>query len=191
MGLGELTGLLLATALGNSLVLAQGLGADRLLQPVPLADAARHGTLTALVGVIVAGLAWLLQHFFLAPFALDLYAPFALVLLVPAVTALVAQTLQRWRPGYAATQWLLIACNSAVIAGAIAVQGQDRGFGASLIVGLAYGGGFAACLLLLSGLEQRLQPQGAPAAFRGLPLRLLNAGLLLLACAGLDGIGRG
>lgn len=190
MGLGELTGLLLATALGNSLVLAQGLGADRLLQPLPLADAARHGTLTALVGVIVAGLAWLLQQWIFAPFALELYAPFALVLLVAAVTALAAWVVPRWRPGYAGTHWLLIACNSSVLAGAIAVQGVERGFGASLMIGLAYGGGFAICLILLSGMEQRVQTQAVPAAFRGLPLRLLNAGLLLLACAGLDGIGR-
>lgn len=189
MGAGELSALLLATALGNNLVLAQGLGADRQLQPLPLIDAARQGALTMLAAVLVAAAAWAMQHFLLVPFALNLYAPFATVLLVAAVVALIACVLPHWRPGYADTNWWLIACNSVVIGAALAVQGEDRGLAASIVLGLGYGAGFAAGLLLLNGLEQRLQPRGVPAAFRGLPVRLLNAGLLLLAVSGFAGFG--
>lgn len=191
MGAGELSALLLATALGNNLVLAQGLGADRQLQPLPLDEAARQGALTTLAAVLVAAAAWTVKHFLLVPFALGLYTPFLLVLLVAAVVAAIAWALPRWRPGYARTAWWLIACNSVVIAAALAVNGEDRGLAASVVLGLGYGAGFAVGLLLLNGLEQRLQPCGVPAAFRGLPLRLLNAGLLLLALSGFARLGRG
>lgn len=190
MGAGELSALLLATALGNNLVLAQGLGADRQLQPLALAEAARQGALTTLAAVLAAAAAWTVQHFLLVPFDLALYAAFSAVLLVAAVVALLAFALPRWQPGYAGTNWWLIAGNSVVIGAALAVQGEDRGFAASVVLGLGYGAGFSAGLLLLNGLEQRLQPSGVPAAFRGLPLRLLNAGLLLLAVSGFSGLGR-
>lgn len=190
MGAGELSALLLATALGNNLVLAQGLGADRQLQPLPLIEAARQGVLTTLAAVLVAAAAWTVQHFIFSPLALDLYAPLLLVLLVAGVVALLAATLPRWQPGYARTNWWLIACNSVVVGAALAVHGEDRGLAASIVLGLGCGAGFTAGLLLLNGLEQRLQPSGVPVAFRGLPLRLLNAGLLLLAISGFTGLGQ-
>ena len=52
MGAGELSAMLLATALGNNLVLAQGLGADRQLQPLPL-DQAAGATLVAPARVVL------------------------------------------------------------------------------------------------------------------------------------------
>lgn len=191
MGAGELSALLLATALGNNLVLAQGLGAERQLQPLPLGQAARQGAVTTLAAALAAATMWTVQHFLLVPFGLALYANFTAVLLVAAVVGLIAWTLPRWRPGYADTHWWLIACNSVVIGAALGVNGEDRGLAASVVLGLGYGAGFGAGLLLLNGLEQRLQPRGVPAAFRGLPLRLLNAGLLLLAVSGFAGLGRG
>lgn len=186
-GLGAL---FLATALGNSLILGQGWALDRLLEPRALREAALHGLLTALVTTLAAAGAWLLRALLLQPFGLELYAGFTLILLVAAVTAAVATALRRWRAGFAATNWWLIATNAGVIGTALQVQQSDAGLAASLLIGFGGGCAFALALLLLCGLQRRLQPAQIPAAFRGLPIALLNAGLLALAWSGLAGLGQ-
>ena len=190
MGQDGLAALFLATALGNNLILGQGWALDRLLEPRALRDAALHGVLTSLVMTLAAAGAWLLRTALLQPFALDLYVGFALILLVAAVTAAVATALRRWRAGFAAVNWWLIATNAGVIGTAVQIQQSDAGLAASLLIGFGSGCAFTLALLLLCGLQRRLQPAQIPAAFRGLPIALLNAGLLALAWSGLTGLGQ-
>jgi electron transport complex protein RnfA len=184
-----LVALFLATALGSNLVLGQGWALDRLLEPRALREAALHGVLSALVITLVSAGAWVLRTLLLQPFALENYASFGLILLVAGTTASVAFVLRRWRSGFAQTNWWLIATNAAVIGTAIRIQQNDTSLAASLLSGFASGCAFALALLLLCGLQRRLQPSRVPAAFRGLPIALLNAGLLGLAWSGLAGIG--
>ncbi|MCQ4164976.1 Rnf-Nqr domain containing protein [Tahibacter harae] len=190
MGQDGLAALFLATALGNSLILGQGWALDRLLEPRALREAALHGVLTALVMTLAAAGAWLLRTLLLQPFGLELYAGFALVLLVAAATAAAASALRRWRAGFAATNWWLIATNAGVIGTTVQVQQSDTGLAASLVIGFGSGCAFTLALLLLCGLQRRLQPAQVPAAFRGLPIALLNTGLLALAWSGLTGLGQ-
>lgn len=190
MGQDGLAALFLATALGNNLILGQGWALDRLLEPRALREAALHGVLTALVMTVAAAGAWLLRTLLLQRFGLELYAGFALILLVAASTAAVAMLLSRWRSGFASVNWWLIATNAAVIGTAVQVQQSDTGLAASLLIGFGSGCAFTLALLLLCGLQRRLQPAQIPAAFRGLPIALLNAGLLALAWSGLTGLGQ-
>lgn len=191
MGQDGLAALFLATALGNNLILGQGWALDRLLEPRALGEAALHGVLTALVMTLTAGGAWLLRSSLLQPFGLELYASFGLILLVAATTGAVATLLRRWRGGFAEVNWWLIATNAGVIGSAIQVQQSSGDLAASLLTGFGAGCAFALALLLLCGLQRRLQPARVPAAFRGLPIALLNAGLLALAWSGLAGLGQG
>lgn len=190
MGQDGLAALFLATALGNNLILGQGWALDRLLQPRALHEAALHGVLSTLVMTLAAAGAWLLRTTLLQPFGLELYAGFALILLVAATTAAIAVLLQRWRRGFGAVNWWLIATNAGVIGTAVQIQQSAAGLAASLVIGFGSGCAFTLALLLLCGLQRRLQPAQIPAAFRGLPIALLNAGLLALAWSGLTGLGQ-
>ncbi len=131
--------------------------------------------------------AWSLQTA-LHPLALLHSTGFLVLPLTAAVTALSAVALTRWRAPFAQSRWWLIACSAVVLNLTSATAAESAAFAAHLWNAFAAGTAFAACLLLLFGLESRLQPRDLPAAFRGLPVLLLNAGLLALACHGLAGI---
>lgn len=183
MDANALVGLFVCTALANRLLL------DRAGVAATLRDTALHGVLTALVSTLAAAGAWLLRHALL-PLLADLPHPpeFVLVLLIAATTAATALLLSRWRSALRRARWWLIATNAGGFAAGLLVLHSGAGLAASLLTGFGAGCAFAACLVLLHGLELRLQPADVPAAFRGLPIALLNAGLLALAGIGLAGL---
>lgn len=181
-----LIGLIIATALANRLLLAP-LTTAATPSPPALPEFALHGVLVALVTTLAAAALWSL-HAALRPLTLLHPSEFLVLPLVAATTALSAVALARWRAPLAQARWWLIACTAAVLSAAPGNATDPGTFAGSLWNAFALGGAFAACLLLLSGLESRLQPRDIPVPFRGLPVLLLNAGLLALACLGLAGI---
>ena len=94
-----------------------------------------------------------------------------------------------------ALTWLLsLACRKplgvwlpviALAAAAIALLNLPRlesdGLLPALLWALGYGLGFLGALFLLEGIQRRLEPEHMPKAFRGLPIQLLVAGILLVA----------
>ena len=94
-----------------------------------------------------------------------------------------------------ALTWLLaLACRKplgiwlpviALAAAAIALLNLPRlesdGLLPTLLWALGYGLGFLGALFLLDGVQNRLEPEHMPKAFRGLPIQLLVAGILALA----------
>lgn len=181
-----LTGLIIATALANRLLLAP-LTTSANVSPLALREIALHGVLVALVSTLAGASLWWL-HAALSPFDLLHPTGFLVLPLVTAATALSAVALARWRAPLAQARWWLIACTAAVLNVAPDSAADPGDFAGSLWNAFALGAAFAVCLLLLSGLESRLQPRDVPVPFRGLPVLLLNAGLLALACLGLAGI---
>lgn len=181
-----LIGLIIATALANRLLLAPLTTAATTSLPA-LREFALHGVLVALVTTLAGAALWSL-HAALRPLALLHPTGFLVLPCVAAATALSAVALVRWRASLAQARWWLIACTAAVLNVAPGSATNAGALAGSLWIAFALGAAFAACLLLLSGLESRLQPRDVPASFRGLPVLLLNAGLLALACLGLVGI---
>jgi Na+-translocating ferredoxin:NAD+ oxidoreductase subunit A len=187
----ELVALLIAAAFANSVALDPApTGRSEAGNRPELRELALHGVLSALVGSAAAAANWLLWQLLLQPRELQLYAGFATVLLAAGSTILAAWALPRWRPALARAQWWLVAANALVISAALGGRIQQYTFPHYLLAATAAGAGLGVALLLLAGLDRRLQQREVPAAFAGLPIRLLNAGLLALACTGLAGLGR-
>jgi len=82
----------------------------------------------------------------------------------------------------------LITTNCAVLG--LAVLNEERGYGflASLLNAVGAALGFGLVLLLFAGLRERLERSRVPAAFRGVPIALITAGILSLAFMGFSGL---
>jgi electron transport complex protein RnfA len=151
--------------------------------PSSLRDHAVHGVLSALVVCVTAVAVWLVQQA-LAPLALLHSTTFLVLPLAAATTALTAVATTRWRAALRTAAWPLIAANAVAIA-VLMPAAATPDLATALLRSFLASAGFALALLALAALDARLQPREAPAAFRGLPLSLLNAGLLALAAQGL------
>lgn len=172
---------LVAVALANRLLLAP--------PPAPLPAlraVALHGVLSALVAT-VAIIATATAQALLQPLALVHPVAFLAVPLSALPTVLAAWLLPRWRPALHATDWRLVGANAVAL---VVISNASLGADATALVQRAFmtAALFAVALVVLCGLEQRLQPASLPQAFRGLPIALLNAGLLALAGQGLAGL---
>lgn len=150
-----------------------------------LSNLAVHGVLSALVVCLTAIAAWAVQQA-LAPLALLHSTAFLVLPLAAAATALTAFAMTRWRAPLHTAAWPLIAANAVAIA-VLVPAAATPDLVTALLRSFLAGAGFTLALLALATLDLRLQPREAPAAFRGLPLSLLNAGLLALAAQGLAG----
>lgn len=150
-----------------------------------LRDLAVHGVLSALVVCLTAIAGWAVQQA-LAPLALLQSTAFLVLPLAAAMTALTASAVTRWRAPLQAAAWPLIAMNAVAVAVLVPAAAAPD-LATALLRSFLAGAGFTLALLALATLDARLQPREAPAAFRGLPLSLLNAGLLALAAQGLAG----
>lgn len=150
-----------------------------------LRELAVHGVLSALVVCVTTVTVWLVQQA-LAPLPLLHSTDFLVLPLAAAATWLSAYATTRWRDVLRASAWPLIAVNAVAIA-VLMPAAASTDLATALLRSFLAGIGFALALLALATLDARLQPREAPAAFRGLPLSLLNAGLLALAAQGLTG----
>jgi len=150
-----------------------------------LRELAVHGVLSALVACVTTVAVWLVQQA-LAPLALLHSTAFLVLPLAATMTALTAYATTRWRNTLSAAAWPLIAANAVAIVVLIPAA-ATLDLATALLRSFLAGTGFTLALLALATLDARLQPREAPVAFRGLPLSLLNAGLLALAAQGLAG----
>ena len=101
----------------------------------------------------------------------------ALVLLVVYVVELVVKGLMHQCLG---VYFPLIALNSAVLGLALENGAKGYSFGQSLAAALGVGLGFLAALLLMNGVQSRIEEKYVPAAFRGLPISLLAASIVAM-----------
>ena len=74
----------------------------------------------------------------------------------------------------------MIALNSAVLAAALKLQ-EAESIGDVLLRSLGIGLGFLFGLFLLTGVQEKLEHDQAPKAFRGFPLQILAAAIVAMA----------
>jgi electron transport complex protein RnfA len=78
----------------------------------------------------------------------------------------------------------LITTNCAVLGVAILMVQKDMDLLTGVIYSVATALGFALALVLFAGIRERLEVEDVPAAFRGVPIALITAGLLAMAFMG-------
>lgn len=148
--------------------------------------AATFGLATALVIVAAAVPLWILREALLAPLALQALTLPVAVFTIAAVVRLLRLALV-WRPAlqdrYRACEPLLLV-NTAVLGAVLLALEDRRGMPSAAVAVLASAAGFAAVMVLLGALRERVDRGAIPAPFRGLPITLVTLALMALAFAG-------
>ncbi|NIF25788.1 electron transporter RnfA [Pantoea sp. Tr-811] len=131
----------------------------------------------------------LIEHWLIAPWQLE---DLRLFLLLPWLAVLAwagPLLLARLRPGMI-SQGLgtPILGNALVLGLALPAMAEHTPWLATLGWGIGAGLGFWLALTLFADLQQRTEHEQLPRALRGLPIALIGAGIMAMACSGLNGL---
>lgn len=96
--------------------------------------------------------------------------------------------LQRLRPGWPLSGLTPLLLGNGAALGLMLQLGTDSSLWRALRWGLLGGLGFWVALWLMAELRERSQAADVPPALRGLPITLIGAGIMALACVGLSGV---
>jgi electron transport complex protein RnfA len=168
-------------------------------------SAARKPGNSAIVGITVAVImtlatlfAWPINAFFLVPLNLDHMQVLIFIIIVAALVELSELVILGISPALHVRLGMhlpsLIA-NCALLGGVLLSTGSGGktgdipGFVESLVTAASMGAGFVLIMVLIEGIQERLDLINVPAPFRGLPILLACAGFIALAFLGLTGIG--
>jgi electron transport complex protein RnfA len=177
---------IVAVALANRLLLAPPPAALPALRAVALHAVALHGVISALVATL-AIIATAAVNAALEPLALLHPHEFLAIPVSAVLTVLAARLLPRWRGALRDTDWRLVGANAVALV-VVGTANTPLDATALLLRAFATASMFALALVVLCALEQRTASTALPHAFRGVPIALLNAGLLALAGQGLAGL---
>ena len=130
---------------------------------------------------------WCLQTYILVPFDIEFMQTIVFILVIAALVQMVEIVLKKVSPALYQALGIflpLITTNCAVLGVAILMVQKDMDLLTGVIYSVATALGFALALVLFAGIRERLEVEDVPAAFRGVPIALITAGLLAMAFMG-------
>ena len=188
----EIALLLVGAVFVNNFVLVKFLGLCPFMGVSGKLDAAYGMALaTGFVLTLSSALAWMVQHWLLAPLGLEHLRTLGFILVIAAVVQFTEIVMNRQSPRLYRVLGLylpLITTNCAVLGVALLnVQARHSLFEA-VLYGFGAALGFGLVLVLFSAMRERLEHADVPAAWRGTPIALVTAGLMSLAFMGFSGL---
>jgi electron transport complex protein RnfA len=188
----EVALLLVGAVFVNNFVLVKFLGLCPFMGVSGKLDAAYGMALaTGFVLTLSSALAWMVQHWLLAPLGLEHLRTLGFILVIAAVVQFTEIVMNRQSPRLYRVLGLylpLITTNCAVLGVALLnVQARHSLFEA-VLYGFGAALGFGLVLILFSAMRERLETADVPAAWRGTPIALVTAGLMSLAFMGFSGL---
>jgi electron transport complex protein RnfA len=186
--------LLLGTALVNNVVLVKFLGLCAFMGVSKKMDSALGmGMATTFVITLASAASWLLEHYLLQPLGITYLRILAFILVIAAVVQFTEMVIRKISPVLYQILGIylpLITTNCAVLGIALLNVQEKHAFVISLLYGFGSALGFTVVLLLFAGLRERLALAQVPAAFTGVPIGFITAGLLSLAFMGFAGLAK-
>lgn len=138
-----------------------------------------------LVMVISTAITWVLNDTVLANFHNFYIMAYVIVIMV--VAELVHLVAKRLFDGYCRADFLTFAINGAVLG--LCIHTAEETFKGAILEAAAIGIGFTLTMTLFSKIKRKaIDDEAVPAAFRGLPIVLLTAGMICLAILALSAI---
>jgi electron transport complex protein RnfA len=208
----DLIFIIINAALINNLVLSSFLGLTPLFATSrTVGGAARMGGAMIFTVTLASALCAAIYCYVLLPLGAVYLQTFVYIMAIAAIVGLAAALIKRflpaWYEGFGA-HLLLLAVNSSVL-GAVLLNGQlmvglrttlgiyesdlsrtmdfwpaNHYVLTSTVNGLGSALGFALVIVIIAGIREKIADNDIPAAFRGLPITLVAAGLVALAfCA--------
>ncbi len=157
----------------------------------------RVSTAMGMAGAVVfvmtaaSGVTWLVEHKILRPYGLEYLLTIAFILVIAAFVQVLDIIMKKLTPGLHGALGIylpLITTNCAVLGVALLNTQFGYGFVKAVVFGFAAAVGFGFALLLFAGLREKIDRADPPAAFRGVAIALVTAGLLSLAFMGFSGL---
>jgi Na+-translocating ferredoxin:NAD+ oxidoreductase subunit A len=146
---------------------------------------------TGFVLTLSAATTWMVQHWMLAPLGLDHLRTLTFILVIAVVVQFTESVMRRQAPLLYRVLGIflpLITTNCAVLGVALLNVQAARGLLEAITLGLGAALGFGLVLILFAAMRERLDASDVPAAFRGVPIALVTAGLMALAFMGFAGM---
>jgi electron transport complex protein RnfA len=151
------------------------------------------GMATTFVMTLASAASWLLEHDLLQPLGITYLRILAFILVIAAVVQFTEMVIRKVSPVLYQILGIylpLITTNCAVLGIALLNVQEKHAFVISLFYGFGSALGFTVVLLLFAGLRERLALAPVPAAFTGVPIGFITAGLLSLAFMGFAGLAK-
>lgn len=174
----------------QNVVFVQLMGSGALYKKVgKLGTAAIVGAFMALVMTVSAAVNWLIYNKVLAPLNARSLAMIVFVLVTMCAAALAGMLCKKAIPAAGEAlgdNVVALAANCAVLI--VTVLSLSGGFLRAVASGLFGGLGFLLAMLLMAGVQDRLESSKVPDSMRGLPITLVSASLIALAFMGFIGL---
>ena len=176
----------------NNVVLAQFLGICPFLGVSSKVETSLGmGAAVTFVMAIASVVAWLLQTYLLVPFGIEYMQTIVFILVIAALVQMVEIILKKVSPALYQALGIflpLITTNCAVLGVAILMIQKEFSLLQGVVYSVSWALGFALALVLFAGIRERLDFEEVPAAFRGVPIALVTAGILAMAFMGFSGL---
>lgn len=188
----ELAGVALAALLAENMVLVSclGIGTHRESFSKPR-EAIRTGICLAVVMVLGALCAWLLDYLVLSRFGWQHFRVLAFALLIPGLVAVLRKFLKACVPELSRRMdgnLAAVSTNCAALGSALLIAQRSYGLGTALVFALSGGVGVTLALASFASLQGEVDLERCPRAFRGTPIQLITAGLMAMALVGFYGL---
>ena len=184
--------ILLGAVFVNNFVLVKLLGLCPFMGVSRTLDSACGMALaTGFVLTLSAALAWMLQHWLLAPLGLAHLRTLSFILVIATVVQFTETVMNKQSPRLYRVLGIylpLITTNCAVLGVTLLNVQAQRSLFESVLYGFGVALGFGLVLVLFSAMRERLETADVPSAWRGTPIALVTAGLMSLAFLGFSGI---
>ena len=143
---------------------------------------------------------WCVYYGLLVPLKLEFLQTIAFILVIAALVQMVEIVLKKVSPSLYQALGIflpLITTNCAVLGVAITVVTKQFTFGdearmlnlgEATVYALATSIGYGIAMILFAGIREKLALNNVPAAFKGLPIALVTAGIMAMAFLGFSGI---
>ena len=182
----------IGSALVNNVVLSQFLGLCPFLGvSKKTKTASGMGAAVIFVITISSFLASVIYEFILVPLNITYLNTIVFILVIAALVQFVEMVLKKLSPALynALGVYLpLITTNCAVLGVALTNVTKSYDILTSTVNGFATALGFTIAIVILAGVRERTEHNDIPAAFKGMPITLITAGLMAIAFIGFSGI---
>ncbi|WP_346888264.1 electron transport complex protein RnfA [Clostridium sp. UBA1056] len=189
----ELFTIFIGALLVNNVILGQFLGICSFLGVSQKTETAKGmGAAVTFVMLLATLITFVVNKLILIPFHMEYLSTLAFILVIAALVQFVETVIKKIQPGLYRSLGIflpLITTNCAVLG--VAVTNIDKGYGLAQSLSNTLGSalGYVLAIVILAGLRERMEDNtDMPAAFRGLPISLITAGLMAIAFYGFSGL---
>jgi electron transport complex protein RnfA len=188
----ELLIIAIGAALVNNVVLSQFLGLCPFLGvSKKINTAAGMGAAVIFVITISSFLTSLIYNYLLVPLNMSYLQTIVFILVIAALVQFVEMVLKKISPSLYQSLGVylpLITTNCAVLGVAIINVQKDYSLLGSVINGIGTSIGFTIAIVIMAGIREKIEFNNVPAAFKGMPIVLVTAGLMAIAFFGFAGL---